>query len=345
MQLKDTGTRRISAKIPIGIIGVGMVGGNLKRYFEEVRGYVRGKNLFVYDANSDKHFTDDVNQAAIVFVAVPTPRARSGACDTSALDAAVGMLRGEKIVVFKSTIPPGTTERYQHRYPQHYFLFNPEFLTESRSWEDMLRPDRQIVAHTVSRPGHASAVLGVLPEAFFSSPGTLGTYTFIRVNATEAELGKYAGNVFGALKVAYANILFDIATALEGNLRRSGIDTPVLYDHVRQILAHDRRIGDSWLDVDHGSYRGFGGYCFPKDTSALIATARSLFSKMPRDATERVVFAKAIQFLESLWEYNEVLLESQGLTIDAVSKHDADLVRRRGTSHTQKNIRISKKRL
>ncbi len=344
MRAKDKNAQSVSGKIPIGIIGAGMVGGNLKRYFEEVRGYARSKDLFVYDANPDKRLTDDINQAAIIFVAVPTPRARSGACDTSALDTAIGMLRGEKIVVLKSTIPPGTTERYQQKYPQHHFLFNPEFLTESRSWEDMLRPDRQIVAHTASRPGHASAVLGVLPEAFFSSPGTLGTYTFVRVNATEAELGKYAGNVFGALKVAYANILFDIATALENSLQRSGTPTPVLYDHVRQILAHDRRIGDSWLDVDHGSYRGFGGYCFPKDTSALIAAARSLFLKMPRDATERAVFTKAIQFLESLWEYNEALLESQGLTIDAVSRHDADLIRRKKTPHAQKNTRISKKR-
>jgi hypothetical protein len=344
MQLKDTGARRISAKIPIGIIGVGMVGGNLKRYFEEVRGYVRGKNLFVYDANSDKHFTDDVNQAAIVFVAVPTPRARSGACDTSALDAAMGMLRGEKIVVFKSTIPPGTTERYQHRYPQHHFLFNPEFLTESRAWEDMLRPDRQVVGHTASRPGHASAVLGILPEAFFSSPGTLGTYAFVRVNATEAELGKYAGNVFGALKVTYANILFDISTALEHDLQRSGTPTPVSYDQVRQILAHDRRIGDSWLDVSHGSYRGFGGYCFPKDTSALIATARSLFSRMPRGTKERAVFAKAIKFLKVLWEYNKALLESQGLTIDAVSRHDADLTHHRKRISNVRAIHAGRKR-
>ncbi len=122
MHAKAKSTQSVSRKIPIGIIGAGMVGGNLKRYFEEVRGYARSKDLFVYDTNSDKQLADDINQAAIVFIAVPTPRARSGACDTSALDTAIGMLQGEKIVVLKSTIPPGTTERYQQKYPQHYFF-------------------------------------------------------------------------------------------------------------------------------------------------------------------------------------------------------------------------------
>ncbi|TSC68717.1 MAG: hypothetical protein G01um101470_1132, partial [Parcubacteria group bacterium Gr01-1014_70] len=188
-----------------------------------------------------------------------------------------------KVVVLKSTIPPGTTEYMQRMFPQHAFLFSPEFLTESRAWEDMMRPDRQVVGHTASSLGHASMVLGLLPKAFFSSPGTLGTYTFTRVNATEAELGKYAGNTFGALKVTFANILADFCSLLEAEFRKNGREAPVEYQNVRMILAHDHRIGDAWLDVTHGLYRGFGGYCFPKDVSALIARGKELLEHIPED--------------------------------------------------------------
>ncbi len=311
--------------VAVGVIGVGMVGSQLARYFEEVRGYRRGRNLFLYDTNPKKKCRDDVERAEIVFVTVPTPRrAHDGICDTSALDAAIGMLQTPKIVVLKSTIPPGTTEEYQKKYPQHTFLFNPEFLTESRAWEDMLRPDRQIVGHTAAGPGHASAVLNLLPQAYFSSPGTIGAYTFIRINATEAELGKYAGNVFGAFKVTYANVLADLCCAIEQGLKKKGVRTAVEYENVRAMLAHDRRIGDAWLDVTHNLYRGFGGACFPKDVSALIATSRQLLRGIPRGAPERKPFEKAVKFLTAMWEYNEALLASQGLSVEDVSVHDRE---------------------
>ena len=122
-----------------------MVGTPLKRYFEELQGYRRGADLFLYDIDPKKNYFDDVNQADVIFISVPTPRSSDGSANLSAVDSALKMIKGEKIVVLKSTVPPGTTENYQKKYPEKKILFNPEFLTEKKAWEDFLKPDRQIV--------------------------------------------------------------------------------------------------------------------------------------------------------------------------------------------------------
>lgn len=322
--------KKEAQKIPIGIMGIGMVGSNLARYFQEVQGYRPGRDLLLYDTDPKKKFGDDVEKAHIVFMCVPTPRnPKNGEGDMTALNRALTLLKTPKVVVIKSTVPPGTTERVQKRYPQHQVLFNPEFLTESRAWEDMIRPDRQIVGHSNRAMQHASEVLNLLPQAYFSSPGILGTYEFVRLNATEAEMSKYAGNVFGALKVTYGNVLADLCRHLESQLAAEGINASVNYENIRTALSHDRRIGGAWLNVNQGSYRGFGGYCFPKDVSAFIDTAKKIAKRMPKSAHDRAVFIKAIRFLEAMWDYNSALLESQGHSIQSISKHDKELRKRK----------------
>ena len=185
------------------------------------------------------------------------------------------------------------------------------------------------MGYTANSHEHASTVLRLLPKAFFSSPGTLGTYTFTRVNATEAELGKYAGNTFGALKVTFANVLADFCNLLETEYKRNGENIPVHYNNVRMILAHDHRIGDAWLDVMHGLYRGFGGYCFPKDVSAFIAHGRELLEKLPEKHPHKNQYEKGIRFLEAMWEYNKELLAEQHLTVEDVSIHDKEWIEKR----------------
>lgn len=325
---------KIMERVPIGIMGVGMVGGQLMRYFVEDQKYQRGKDIFLFDVDPQKGYTDTINAASVIFMCVPTPRhPDTGACDLSMLYDAINRLMESKIIILKSTISPGTTERMQEMFPQHKFLFSPEFLTESRAWEDMIRPDRQIVGYTSSSKEYAGMVLGLLPKAFFSSPGTLGAYTYTRLNATEAELGKYAGNTFGALKVAYANILSDLCDLLEAEHKKNGKDVPVAYGNVRMLLAHDRRIGDAWLDVTHGMYRGFGGYCLPKDVSALIVRAKELLASVASDHPQRAQYEKGLRLLEAMWDYNKELLASQNLTIEDVSVHDKEWIQKKIQKH------------
>ena len=283
----------------IGIIGVGWVGAQVKRYFEEHKGYEAGKDLFTYDIDPAKQ-VGDINKAEVLFVVVPTPRnPKDGSCDTSILESAVGNIAGEgKVVVLKSTIPPGTTERMQKKYPQHKFLFNPEFLSEKTAWQDMLRPDRQIVGFTAQSMDAAHVVLTLLPKAPFMSPWGTGTYNQTRITATEAEFIKYGGNVYFAQKVNWANALSMAAAKL-------GAD----YENIRKGMAADFRIGDSHLDVNHGGYRGFGGYCFPKDLSAFMMFARESGSP------------EVYNLLKAAWDFNGQLLAEQGLTYDDVSRH------------------------
>ncbi|TSC68970.1 MAG: UDPglucose 6-dehydrogenase [Parcubacteria group bacterium Gr01-1014_66] len=290
----------------VGIVGVGMVGTPLKHYLEEEKGYQRARDLFLYDKDTKKGFLDDLASASIVFICVPTPRASDGRADISIVEMAVGSLPGKKIVVIKSTVPPGTTEQLQCIYSQHKFLFNPEFLTEKRAWEDFIKPDRQIVGFTAESLDAAHAVLSLLPKAPFMSPWGTHTYQQTRITATEAEIIKYAGNVFFARKVTYANAIASLAD-MHG----------VNYEHIRKGMAADFRIGDSHLDVVHGGYRGYGGYCFPKDTDAFI-----------RHLEEKGLEGEA-KLIQQDKIFNEELLRSQGLTAEEVSVHDHEWIKKK----------------
>lgn len=288
--------------LKIGVIGVGMVGGPLVRYFTEIKKFKRGRDIFLFDKDPKKKFNDDINKADIIFVAVPTPPKDDRSCDVSIVEAAVSIIAPGKAVVIKSTVPPGTTEMLQKKYPALKMLFNPEFLTEARAWEDMLRPDRQIVGFTEQSMDVAHHVLALLPKAPFMSPWGIGTYRQVRLTATEAEFVKYAANVYFAMKVNWANALYDAAQKLNSN-----------YDNVRLGMAADHRIGDSHLDAAHGGYRGFGGYCLPKDLDGFLGFAKS--QKLNN----------VVKILTAAREFNEELLKSQGLTIADVSEHDSNL--------------------
>lgn len=317
----------------IGIIGIGMVGSQLARYFGEIKKLARGDNLFLYDIDPKKDYFDDVSRADVIFVCVPTPRSPDGSANLSLVESAVEMMNGKnqdnkrsdkgKVFVIKSTVPPGTTERLQKKYPAHQFVFNPEFLTESQAWEDMIRPDRQIVGYaSAAGAKHAAAeVLRLLPDAFFKSPSLHGCYEGHYVTATEAETGKIAANVFGAAKVTFANIFADFCAALE---------EPASYENVRHILAHDGRIGPSWLDIAYGNYRGFGGYCFPKDLDAFIAHGDELLKKLSKkkdkeSRTRAPLLSRGLAVFKAIRAYNETLLDSQGYSVRQVSAHDKNI--------------------
>lgn len=305
--------------LTIGIIGVGMVGEPIKWWFEEKRGLERGRQLFCYDTNPAKGYFDDYNLADVIFVSVPTPPNPDGSCNISIVESAVSSIKGEKIIVIKSTVPPGTTEGLQQKFPQHKFLFNPEFLTESQAREDFLKPVRQIVGYTEKSRDIALAVLNLLPGAYYQSPWMASTYKFRSHTATEAEIIKYASNVFGAIKVSFGNMIFDVCSGLKTSV---GLD--VDYGNIRDALGADPRIGPAWLDVSHGSYRGFGGYCFPKDLRAFTMFVDRLTEKVDQPLRKGLVKMK--DFLDDVWHYNYNLFNRQNLTIEDVSKHDKEII-------------------
>ncbi|OGN13455.1 MAG: hypothetical protein A3C71_00210 [Candidatus Yanofskybacteria bacterium RIFCSPHIGHO2_02_FULL_43_15c] len=311
-------------KVKVGIIGLGMVGQPHRRWFEEIKGYKRGKDLFCYDTDPALSFFDDISKATVIFVAVPTPPNSDGSCNISIVDQALSGIKSDKVVVIKSTIPPGTTEMFQAKYSHLRILFCPEFLTEVQAWEDFLHPTRQLIGYTGKSKGDSMLVLNLLPPANFSSPWA-ADYSRFELTATEAEYVKYVSNVFGAIKVTFANIVYDFCQA-----KARQTDLKIDYENIRKAVSADPRMGPSWLDVHHGICRGFTGYCFPKDLNAFVAFGRQLIQRN-RDgeggvAVENALLSYGVEgVLSAVRRYNTALLVSQNLTEEEVSKHDSEL--------------------
>lgn len=231
----------------LGIMGVGMVGGALKSYFEG-----KGLKLFLYDEEKNLGSLEEVNQADIIFICVPTPFNKEKGFDLSFVERACQNIKEEKIAVIKSTILPGTTEKLQERYSQHRFLFNPEFLTEATAQQDTNHPDRQILGYTKQSRDIAENVLQILPSAPFKKI----------IPAAEAEMVKYFSNTWFSTKVVFSNQMYKLCKKL-------GID----YEIIRECASADKMIGSSHLNVLHKGYFGYGGKCLTKDIRALIQFA------------------------------------------------------------------------
>lgn len=224
----------------IGVIGVGAVGSAVAKVFD---------NPLLYDKYKGIGSIEEVNKADIIFLCVPTPYAPDIGFDLSAIENAFSIIEGEKIVVIKSTVLPGTTDKMQKLYPHHKVLFNPELLRQRTAEADMKNPNEQIVGYTENSKDYAQEVLDILPNA---------PNKFI-VKAREAEMVKYFSNSFLASKVVFANQIFDLCEKLD-------ID----YDKVKEIVKVMPRIGESHLDIWMEGFRGYSGACFPKDVKALI---------------------------------------------------------------------------
>jgi len=231
-------------KYKIGICGIGMVGGALKRYFEKKENY----QLFLYD-NKGVGSLNELNKADFIYICLPTPYKDGVGCDTSIIEEVIRQIEGEKVIIIKSTVIPGITDALQKKYPQHKFLCNPEFLTEVTADQDMNYPDRQIVGYTEKSYTVAKDILQQLPLAPFERI----------LLAKEAEMVKYFGNTWFSTKVIFANQMYALCEKL-------GID----YERVMDAAAADKRIGRTHLKVWYKGYRGYGGKCLPKDIKALI---------------------------------------------------------------------------
>lgn len=238
----------------IGIVGVGIVGGVLRRWFAE-EGPIRPR-LALYDKHTGLGSAAEMDEADVVFVCVPTPGGPRG-LDDSAVVETLEILTGEPIVVIRSTVLPGSTSRYQERFPRLTIACCPELLRARNAWADFVDPSLQIVGCHDARLGEA--ILGLLPPARRARV----------VSPSEAEMIKLFLNVFLAVKLTLANEIYDVCTAL-------GID----YEVVRAVVADDDRVLGSYLDVARGleefGRRGFSGPCLPKDVRALVDLAASL---------------------------------------------------------------------
>lgn len=256
----------------IGVMGTGVVGGSLLLHLR-----TQGRDVRPYDPPKGLNDATALDEADVMFVCVPTPYSPGIGFDNSFLVDAISRIPGQKCVVIKSTVLPGTTQMMQDRFPQHRFLFNPEFLREATALDDFVNPDRQFVGLTSgATQADAEAVMVLMPRA------PLEVYC----SAMEAEMAKYVANSFLAVKVSYANEVYDLCERLR-----------IEYSLVRDMVAADLRIGASHMDVHDGGYRGYGGKCLPKDSKSLLDLARSLGVRMDvLSAADRVNAALRPEF-------------------------------------------------
>ena len=209
---------------------------------------------------------DLVRTSPVLFVCLPTPRRPSGRIDLGPMRAGLNelgrALRGTeeyRLVVVKSTVVPGTTERTLRPLLERVsrksaeelgVAVAPEFLAEGSMVQDALRPARIVLG--VDRPADEARLRRL--HARFPSP-------VVTVSPTGAELAKYASNAFLALKVSFANEFSRLA-------ERTGTDV----GDVMAAVGLDPRIGPRFLSAGPG----FGGSCFEKDVRALLARGKDL---------------------------------------------------------------------
>jgi len=205
--------------------------------------------------------TSRVSEADVVFIAVGTPSRRGdGHADLSFVYQAVReiapLLSGAAVVITKSTVPVGTGDEIEiilrERRPDAdiQVASNPEFLREGAAIQDFKHPDRIVVG---SDDDNARKVLAEIYRPLY-----LNTPPIIYVSRRTAELIKYASNAFLATKITFINEMADLCEQVGADVQE-----------VARAMGLDNRIGAKFLHAGPG----FGGSCFPKDTSALIKRA------------------------------------------------------------------------
>ncbi len=208
-----------------------------------------------------------VLKAQIVFLCLPTPPGEDGSADLRYVlhvSDEIGKIlarnpgSGYKVIVDKSTVPVGTSEKVEAAIRRHVadqadidVVSNPEFLREGFAVEDFLRPERVVVG---SRSERAIVLLKDLYEPFLP-PGN----PVIVMDEKSAEVTKYAANAFLAMKISYMNDLANFCDAVGADI-----------DDVREGIGSDSRIGNKFLFPG----LGYGGSCLPKDVKALLKSAQ-----------------------------------------------------------------------
>lgn len=228
------------------LVGYGFVG---KAYYEAFK---KTETIKIIDPLYNKSKISDFTDIQGIIVCVPTPQSEDGSCDMSYVDSVIAECPINTPIMIKSTVSLEGWKNLKKQYPDHEITFSPEFLRAATAVEDVLATKYVILAG-----GDALFWMGIYETAF---PGVI----VYLLKPEEAITVKYFRNSFLATKVAFFNQIYDFCENL-------GLD----YRYVREAITLDDRIGSSHTYVFEDS-RGFGGYCFPKDTAALLSTSKAL---------------------------------------------------------------------
>ena len=221
--------------------------------------------LFERNTRRDRlKFTTDlaeaVEDAEVIFLALPTPPGEDGSADLSYIlgvaEELSDLIRDYKVIVDKSTVPVGTSEKVHARLAKNLdeslfdVISNPEFLREGVAVDDFLKPDRVVIGTSSER---AQEIMKRLYDPFVRQGNPI-----IFMDERSAEMTKYAANSYLATRISFMNEIANLCEKAGANV-----------DMVRIGIGSDSRIGKRFLFPGIG----YGGSCFPKDVQALARTA------------------------------------------------------------------------
>ncbi len=217
------------------------------------------RNIKQHRLTFTTNLEEGISEAQIIFLALPTPPGEDGSADLKYIlkvaDDLGPLLKDYTVLVDKSTVPVGTTEKVKARIAARAkvdfdVVSNPEFLREGVAVEDFMKPDRVVIGTTSER---ARKVMETLYAPFVRQGNPI-----IFMDDRSAELTKYAANSFLATKITFMNEIANLCELL-------GADV----DSVRKGVGTDSRIGKRFLFPGIG----YGGSCFPKDVQALAKSS------------------------------------------------------------------------
>lgn len=226
-----------------------------------------GKNRLFFSSS----VSEGIQGAEVIFIAVGTPPGEDGSADLKHVlevaDEIGNSLEGYSVIVTKSTVPVGTSEkirkRIQTRLDERKVSFsfdmasNPEFLKEGAAVEDFLKPERIVIGIDNPETGE------VMKRLYM--PFVLNNHPILFMDIPSAEITKYAANAMLATRISFINEMANLCDLLGADI-----------NNVRKGIGSDSRIGNKFLYPG----TGYGGSCFPKDVKAIIKTAEELGCEM-----------------------------------------------------------------
>jgi len=243
----------------IAVIGHGFVGKAVSYAFS-----IPTNKIQIIDPIYNSHISDLEEDTHFVFVCVPTPMGPEGAIDADIVKTCVKEVverAPNSIIILKSTVTPEiVTDLASPEFAGTRLVYNPEFLTEKSAQEQFINPPFHILGGRAPS-GEIQESSAHHVEKLYSHHSLCKPAPVHFMGPAEASFVKYGINTFLATKVTYFNQLFDAM-----------LNT----DHVRpnvviNAIGLDPRIGSSHTTVPgYDGRRGFGGACFPKDTTALL---------------------------------------------------------------------------
>ena len=252
----------------VGIVGHGYVGKAVEEFF---KGFVQTK---IYDKfKSLSSLQDVIRYSHVIFVCVPTPmNVNDGSCHTKIVEDVLEEIRStsveigrdvrEFVVVLKSTVSLGFTEKMRTKLTPLRLVFSPEFLTEANSVEDFKNSNRIIIGGSVDD----ARVVYRFFEEVCEEKIEQNLLHILACDPTVAEMVKLFTNAFLMTKVLFSNEMYQVC-------QKMGVG----YSEVAALSSLDERVGVSHISVPgpDGQF-GAGGHCFPKDINNLRSACREL---------------------------------------------------------------------